>query len=99
MMKRVDTSTFLLVKNTLESNFKGGFQQISMADGATGLSWDEGSTVFEEKGPKDMVAKLPEVKAKVEEYRKKILDGQFEVCDALNGPDAAACKGLAAGGA
>ncbi len=98
MMKRVDTSTFLLVKNTREGKFKGGFQQISMVDGATGLSWDEGSTVFEEKGPKDMVAKLPDVKAKVEEYRQKILDGQLEVCDALNGPDAPACKGLAAGG-
>lgn len=98
MMKRVDTSTFLLAKNTLEGNFKGGFQQISMADGATGLSWDEGSTVFEENGPEDMVAKLPEVKAKVEEYRQQILNGQLEVCDALNSPDAPACEGLAAGG-
>jgi basic membrane protein A len=98
MMKRVDTGTFLLVKNTLEGNFKGGFQQISMADGATGLSWDEGSTDFEENGPEDMVAKLPEVKAKVEEYREKILNEQFEVCDALNSPDASVCEGLAAGG-
>jgi basic membrane protein A len=97
MMKRVDASTFLLVKNTLENNFKGGFQQISMKDGATGLSWDEDSTVFEENGPEDMVAKLPEVKAKVDEYREKILNGQFEVCDALNGPDASVCEGLAAG--
>jgi hypothetical protein len=31
-----------------------------------------------------MVAKLGDVKAKVEDYRKKILDGSFEVCDALN---------------
>jgi basic membrane protein A len=97
MMKKVDVSTFLLVKNTMEGNFKGGFQQISMAEGATGLSWDEGSTYFEENGPENMVAKLDDVKAKVEEYRKQILDGSFEVCDALNSPDAGVCAGLAAG--
>lgn len=97
MMKKVDVSTFLLVKNTMEGNFKGGFQQINMADGATGLSWDEGSTDFEENAPANMVAKLAGVKAKVEEYRKGILDGSFEVCDALNGPDASVCAGLAAG--
>jgi basic membrane protein A len=81
----------------MEGNFKGGFQQISMAEGATGLSWDEGSTYFEENGPENMVAKLDDVKAKVEEYRKQILDGSFEVCDALNSPDAGVCAGLAAG--
>jgi basic membrane protein A len=78
--------------------FEGGFQQISMADGATGLSWDEGSTDFEDNGPADMVAKLPDVKARVEEYRSQILAGTFEVCDALNNAEAAVCAGLAAGG-
>lgn len=97
VMKRVDVSTFLLVKNTMEGKFKGGFQQISMADGATSLSWDEGSRDFEEKGPAALVGKLPQVKAAVEEYKGKILAGQFTVCDALNQPDDAACKGLAAG--
>jgi len=98
MLKRVDTSTFLLVKNTRDGMFQGGFQQISMADGATGLSWDEGSTDFEDNGPASMVAKLPDVKARVEEYRSQILAGTFEVCDALNNPEAAVCAGLAAGG-
>jgi len=97
MLKKVDTSTFLLVKNTMEGNFKGGFSQINMADGATGLSWDEGSKDFEENGPADMVSKLPDVKAAVEEARQKILGGELEVCDALNAPDAAVCQGLAAG--
>ncbi len=83
VMKRVDTSTYLLVKNALEGNFKGGFSQIGMKDGATGLSWDEGSTTFEKQGPADMTAKLADVKVKVEEYRTKILDGSFVVCDAL----------------
>jgi basic membrane protein A len=83
VMKRVDTSTFLLVKNALENKFKSGFSQIGMKDGATGLSWDEGSTTFATKGPADMTAKLPDVQAKVNDYRKKILDGSFVVCDAL----------------
>jgi basic membrane protein A len=98
MLKKVDVSTFLLVKDTMEGNFKGGFQQISMAQGATGLSWDEGSKDFEENGPADMVSQLPDVKAKVDEYRQKILNGEYKVCDALNGADAAECAGLAAGG-
>lgn len=98
MIKKVDVSTFLLVKNTMEGNFEGGFQQISMAEGATGLSWDEGSTFFEENGPDHMVAKLDDVKASVEDYRKMILDGSFEVCDALNNAEAAVCAGMAAGG-
>jgi basic membrane protein A len=97
MLKKVDTSTFLLVKNTMEGNFKGGFSQINMADGATGLSWDEGSTDFEDKGPAAMVAKLPAVKAAVDAARQSILSGDLEVCDALNAPDAAVCQGLAAG--
>jgi basic membrane protein A len=98
MMKKVDTSTFLLVKNTMEGNFVSGFSQINMADGATGLSWDEGSTEFADKGPATMVAKLPAVKAAVDEARAKILSGELKVCDALNAPDAAECAGLAAGG-
>lgn len=98
MLKRVDVSTFLLVKNAMEGNFQGGFQQIGMQDGATGLSWDEGSTDFADNGPENMVNKLDSVQASVEEYRQMILDGELEVCDALNDPEAAACEGLAAGG-
>lgn len=97
MIKKVDTSTFLLVKNTLEGNFSGGFSQINMADGATGLSWDDGSTEFEDNGPANMVAKLGDVKTAVDDAREKILAGTLEVCDALNGPDAPVCSGLAAG--
>jgi basic membrane protein A len=92
MMKRVDTSVYLLVKNAMEGNFKSGFSVIGMKEGATGLSWDEGSTTFADKGPADLTAKLGDVKAKVEEYRAKILDGSFEVCDALK--DNAPCASL-----
>jgi basic membrane protein A and related proteins len=96
MMKRVDVSTFLLVKNTMEGNFQGGFQQIGMTDGATGLSWEEGSTTFADNGPDNMTAKLEEVMAAVEDYRARILSGDFAVCDALNTADAPECEGLAA---
>lgn len=83
MMKRVDTSTFLLVKNTLEGNFTPGFSVIGLADGATGLSWDEGSTTFADNGPASMTGKLDDVKAAVEEARASILSGDLEVCNAL----------------
>jgi basic membrane protein A len=97
VLKRVDVTTYLLIKNTLEGKFKGGFQQISMSQGATSLSWDDGSAEFAKKGPSDMAAMLPKVKAKVDDYRKQILGGKLVVCDALNAPDASACKGMAAG--
>jgi basic membrane protein A and related proteins len=92
MMKRVDSSTFLLVKNTLEGNFTPGFSVIGMADGATGLSWDEGSTTFADQGPAELTGQLPEVRAVVEDYRGRILGGQYEVCDALN--ETAVCAPL-----
>jgi basic membrane protein A len=98
MLKKVDVTTYLLVQNTMNGEFKGGFQQIGMSEGATGLSWDEGSTDFADNGPADMVSKLDDVKASVDDYRQQILDGQLAVCDALNSPDAPECAGLAAGG-
>jgi basic membrane protein A len=55
-----------------------------MADGAAGISWDEGSDTFEQEGPAEMTAKLPAVKETLEDYRQRILDGDYEVCDALN---------------
>lgn len=83
MMKRVDTTTYLLVKNTLEGNFVPGFNTIGMKEGAVALSWDEGSTTFADQGPEDMTSKLPEIQTLVEEYRTKILNGEYEVCNAL----------------
>ncbi len=84
MIKRVDIATFTLIEWAKNGTFQGGFNEIGMADGAAGLSWDEGSTTFEEEGPADMVAKLPAVKETVASYRQQILDGDYEVCDALN---------------
>jgi len=91
-MKRVDQSTFLLIESTLEGNYESGFRVIGMADGATALSWDEGSTTFKENGPDVMTAKLADARAAVDEARAQILDGSLEVCDALNPTDV--CDGL-----
>ena len=93
MIKRVDTSTFKLAEAVIDGTFSGGFAQLGLSDGAAGLSWDEGSKTFEEKGPANMTAKLADVKAKVEEYKAKILSGEYKVCDALV-EDAALCDPL-----
>jgi basic membrane protein A and related proteins len=83
MMKRVDMTSYLLVKNVQEGKFQSGFQVIGLKEGGVGLSWDSGSKTFEQKGPKDMVAKLPAVKKLVAEYKAKILNGTFKVRNAL----------------
>jgi len=84
MIKRVDKTTYDSIKAVVDGTFAGGFLRKGMAEGFSGISWDEGSTAFEENGPADMVAQLPEVKAKVEEYRAKILSGEYKVCDAFD---------------
>lgn len=83
MMKRVDTTSYLLVKNALEGNFTPGFNTIGIKDGAVALSFNEGSTTFADHGAEDMTKMLPEVKSLVEDYRNKILNDEYEVCDAL----------------
>lgn len=83
VIKRVDNSTYELIDEYVHGTFKGGFRKLDIEDGCTGLSWDTGVDTFEKNGPADMVAKIPEVKAKVEAYRAKILSGNFKVYDAL----------------
>jgi basic membrane protein A and related proteins len=94
-LKKVEATTFDPIKLVVEGKFAGGFQRRGLKEGFAGLSWDEGSKTFEEKGPADMVAKLPEIKKLVEEYRAKILNGEFKVCDAFS-PDTPECKELLA---
>lgn len=94
MMKHVDTNVFTIIEAAAEGDFTPGVTLVGLAEGATGLSWDEGSTVFEENGPEVMTAKVPAAKELVEEYRAQILDGSFEVCDALNAPDSEACAAV-----
>jgi basic membrane protein A len=91
VIKRVDQTTFDSISSVVNGTFEGGqFITKGMKEGFSGLSWDEGSTAFEENGPADMVAKLESTKALVEEYRTKILAGEYSVCDALY-PDTPEC--------
>jgi len=84
MIKRVDITTFRLAKSAVDGTFAGGFHVLGLADEAAALSWDEGSTTFADEGPDNMTAKLPAAQELVDEYRQKILDGDYEVCDALS---------------
>jgi basic membrane protein A len=93
VLKRVDTTTYLLVEQALNGEFQGGFSELGMAEGATGLSWEAGSTTFAEEGPEEMTSRLPDIQATVDDYRQRILSGEYEVCDALNPTDA--CTGIA----
>jgi basic membrane protein A len=84
MIKRVDITTYTLIERAKDGTFTGGFNELGMADGAAGLSWDDGSTTFADEGPANMTAKLADVQATVADYRERILAGDYEVCDALN---------------
>jgi len=92
MIKRVDITTYDLIDSVINDTFTGGFSRLGMAEGAAGLSWDEGSTTFADNGPAEMVEKLPAIQEMVEEYRTKILAGEYEVCDAL--VETAVCEPL-----
>lgn len=86
VIKRVDNSTYDLISEYVNGTFQGGFRTLDLEDGATGLSWDTGVTTFADKGPADMVAKLPAIRTTVEDYRAKILSGDYKVYDALTEP-------------
>lgn len=94
VMKRVDQTTFNLIKAAKEGEFKPGFQEAGMKDGVSGLSWEAGSTTFADNGPADMVGKLPAIQSEVEDLRKQIVAGSLVVCDALNDPSSDACKAV-----
>ena len=82
-LKKVESTTFDPIKLVVDGTFTGGFQKRGLKEGFAGLSWDEGSTTFEDQGPAELTAKIPEIKALVEEYRTKILNGEIKVCDAF----------------
>jgi basic membrane protein A len=83
MLKKVESTTYDPIKLVVDGTFTGGFQKRGLKEGFAGLSWDEGSTTFETQGPADMTAKLPEIKTLVEEWRTKIVNGEYKVCDAF----------------
>jgi basic membrane protein A len=94
-LKKVESTTFDPIQMLVDGSFQGGFQRRGLKEGFAGLSWDEGSTTFEQQGPAEMTAKIPEIKALVEEYRAKILSGEYKVCDAF-APETPECTELLA---
>jgi basic membrane protein A len=94
-LKKVESTTYDPIKLVVDGKFTGGFQRRGLKEGFAGLSWDEGSTTFEDQGPAEMTAKIPEIKALVEEWRTKIINGEYKVCDAF-APETPECVELLA---
>lgn len=84
-MKRVDNAVFNFVKAVADGTYKAGETTVGLKEGFAGLSWDVGvcSRTFDKSGPKDMVDKLPAVRAAIAEAREKILKGEIKVTNAL----------------
>lgn len=84
-MKRVDNAVFGFVQSVVDDNYTPGMTTVGLAEGFAGLSWDDGvcSRTFDENGPEDMVAKLPEIRKAIAEAREKILSGEIVVTNAL----------------
>lgn len=69
MMKRVDVAVYDAVKSYIDGTFKGGTENLGIKENAVGLS----ETIHP-----DLKAK-PEILAKVEEYKAKIVDGSLVI--------------------
>ncbi|WP_210505485.1 BMP family ABC transporter substrate-binding protein [Naasia sp. SYSU D00057] len=94
VMKRVDQTTYNLIEAALNDEFESGFVQAGMAEGVSGISWADGSTVFQEEGPEELASLVPGLTSEVEGLQQQILDGEIEVCDALNDPSSDVCAEL-----
>ena len=87
-------TTYNLIKSTLAGEFESGFVAASLADGVTGLSWGDGSTVFQDEGPADKAALVAGLMEEVAALEAQILAGEIAICDALNDPTSDACVAL-----
>ena len=94
VMKRVDQTTYNLIKSAQDGTFTSGFVRAGMAEGVTGLSWTDGSTVFAENGPAALTSKIPALEEKIAELSAQLIDGSLAVCDALNDSTASECAVL-----
>ena len=73
MVKRVDNAVFDVVKEVVEGKFQGGFH-------AFGLDKDGVAYALDDYNRKLIP---PDVIEKVEEAKKKIIDGEIKVTDAM----------------
>jgi basic membrane protein A len=83
VIKRVDNLVYDFAESAVEGTFESGYQVAGLSVGGVGLSWDIGSTYFEDNGPEDLVSQMDDVKAAVEDYREKILSGDVTVTNLL----------------
>ncbi len=72
-MKRVDNAVFNFVQSIVDGSYVPGSTNVGLKEGFAGLSWDVGvcSRTFDQNGPADMVAKLPAVRAAIDEARAR----------------------------
>jgi basic membrane protein A len=65
MLKRVDVAVFTFVKDSGEGNFKAGEQRFDLAKDGVGYATSGG--------------KIDDIKSKLEDYKKQIIDGKIQV--------------------
>ena len=84
-MKRVDNAVYSFAQSVVDGTYASGETTVGLKEGFAGLSWDVGvcSRTFDENGPEDLVAKLPEVRQAIDQAREKILSGEIVVTNAL----------------
>jgi basic membrane protein A len=82
MMKMCDVAVFDAVKSMTEGKLEAGNRVYGLKEDATGLCWlYDIDTEFKDKGPADMVAKIPDILAKVKAAVAKIKSGEMCVED------------------
>jgi basic membrane protein A and related proteins len=87
-MKRVDNVVFNYVQSIIDDTFVSGDNFGDMAGGFAGLSWDVGvcSRTFDETGPEELVAMLPDIRMAIDEARAAILSGDLVVTNVAVAP-------------
>ncbi|HVQ38871.1 MAG TPA: BMP family ABC transporter substrate-binding protein [Pyrinomonadaceae bacterium] len=79
MVKRVDNAVYDIVKDVVNGQFKAGFHVYGLDKDGVGYAMDQNNAMDDNKKPL-----IPEDAIKqVEEARKKIIDGQIKVTDAM----------------
>jgi basic membrane protein A len=73
MVKRVDNAVYDVVKEVLDGKFEGGFHAFGLDKDGVAYAMDDNN--------KALIP--PDVINKVEESKKKIIDGEVKVTDAM----------------
>jgi basic membrane protein A len=71
MLKRVDVAVYNAFKDAREGDLETGVQNLGLADEGVGYAIDEHN--------RDLIT--PEMEAKLEEAKQKIISGEIEVTD------------------